>query len=220
MIAFANLSVRSTPSKDMTVTIAAPLAARQARMSARDALRNATRGHHDAMEAAPTMAALLGAAPDARDVARAIMGQLSVIAPVEDSLRRAAPDACALFADYVPRAPLARADLARLPATPTAPAPRRLPRLASPEAWLGFRYVMEGASLGGALIHRRLAVVRPALPPLGFFDPLGERRGDAWRRFCGLLDARLPDAASRAEAARAAAETFDAIRDAFEETAA
>lgn len=176
---------------------------------AREALRAATRAHHDAMERAPVMAALLGPSPGRDAVACAIAGQLAVIGPIEAALDRHRADLAGLFDGYVSRAPLARVDLARLGATPLAKPSHGPIALDTAEAWLGFRYVMEGSSLGGALITRKLAA--SALPPLGFFDPHGEGRGAAWRRFCALLDSRLPDGDRRAAAARAAGAVFDAI---------
>lgn len=163
------------------------------------------------------MAALLGAAPSAADVARAIAGQLAVIAPVEAVAKRLSGASRAVFEGYRPRAPLAQADLAIIGAELPPLAVLEEPRFNSPEEWLGFRYVIEGSSLGGALILRRLAASGCVIPGLRFFDAHGERRGVEWQNFCAMLDAALGNDRSRDAAAHAAGETFDAIRRAMEE---
>jgi heme oxygenase len=178
--------------------------------TARAALKRATQRAHDRIEATRPMRALMGSAPDAACVRAAIRGQAAVIAALEARAARSGPALRAPFADYVPRAPLAAADLERLGAAPTWPE-AETPALDGAAAWLGFRYVVEGSSLGGALIRRRLAERAPDLPPLGFFDPHGEARGAVWRAFCDRLDATLRDPRSRAAAANAANAVFAAL---------
>jgi heme oxygenase len=84
------------------------------------------------------------------------------------------------------RAPLAAADLAALGRSADAiaalPCCDEAGRLADAgEAW-GSIYVMEGSTLGGKLITRRLAE-EDWLPAEGirYFDPHGERTGALWR---------------------------------------
>lgn len=165
------------------------------------------------------MEALLAEAPRATDVARAIASQLSVIGPIEDVATQLQDASQAVFAGYHPRAPLGYADLVILKAElPPIKGLQDL-RFDAPEAWLGFRYVVEGSSLGGALILRRLAAAGLAIDGLCFFDVHGANRGAEWQKFCAMLDAALNDERSRTIAAQAAGEIFDAIRRAMEEIA-
>lgn len=74
---------------------------------------------------------------------------------------------------------------------------------------LGWLYVSEGSTLGGAVISRRLE-------PLGLavrsFTPYGEGPGPMWRRYHEVLDAWVADDEIRAHAvATAAARSFDAL---------
>lgn len=173
-------------------------------------LKRLTRSAHEAIEATPPMRALMGPAPTMAAAVAAIRGQGAVIAGVEARLGSADPTTRAMFSDYLPRAPLAAADLGRLGFTAPLIADARL-SLEGPAAWLGFRYVVEGSSLGGALIGRHLTERAPELPRLAFFDPHANRRGAAWRAFCALLDARLVDDRSMGAAAEAALATFEAL---------
>ena len=187
--------------------------------SARGVLKAATQAAHEALETTPPMQAVTGPAPDAAGVAAAIRGQAAVIGAIEARLAWASDAVAAAFADYRPRAPLARADLLALGDSGDWPA-LVPPHLDTQAAWLGFRYVVEGSSLGGALIRRHLTEHAPALPPLRFFDPHGARRGAVWRGFCEQLDTALPGDGDRAAAVAAALAVFAALKDSLTAQAA
>jgi heme oxygenase len=191
------------------------LAADSSRVSNRFILKQATEQAHDAIEATPPMRMLMGGTPTVAAVSAAIAGQGAVIATLEAQLAHAAPSIRSQFKDYRPRAPLARADLFRLGQRPGL-TEAEAPRLESPAAWLGFRYVVEGSSLGGALIRRHLAEHAPDLPPLAFFDPHGPERGRLWGAFCARLEAALADEQALAEASAAAVAVFAALRENLE----
>jgi heme oxygenase len=179
--------------------------------SARFVLKQVTQEAHEAIEATRPMLALMGGTPTVAAVRAAIAGQGAVIATLEAQLAHAGCSVRSLFEDYRPRAPLARADLFRLGQRPGF-AEAAAPRLDTPAAWLGFRYVVEGASLGGAIIRRHLAERAPTLPPLSFFDPHGPLCGPLWRAFCARLDTALADEHALAEAGAAAVAVFEALR--------
>jgi heme oxygenase (biliverdin-IX-beta and delta-forming) len=96
---------------------------------------------------------------------------------------------------------------------PAAPAPAALPCPRSTADGLGCLYVLEGATLGGAVVGREVAERLGLSPARGarFFHGYGERRGALWRRFLAALDAHAADPDVRAQAARAARETFAAF---------
>jgi heme oxygenase len=70
-------------------------------------------------------------------------------------------------------------DLRQLGVDPASvPATAQLPSLSSPARTLGVLYVVEGATLGGAVIAR---AARPR--PVRFLDAYGGRRGELWRAY-------------------------------------
>lgn len=174
-------------------------------------LRAATRDDHDALESSPVMATLQGTAPTREAVAAAVAAQYRVYAATEAALRAARPMALMLHPGYRFRAPLAAADLVRL----GCPVPAALPGadpFGTAAAWWGWFYVADGASLGGALITRRLAEAAPDLPRLSLFDPYGADRARIWQAVCARLDEALADPAVAAEALRGARFAFGLFR--------
>lgn len=53
---------------------------------------------------------------------------------------------------------------------------------------LGFAYVLEGATLGGRVIRKRVAAAGGSLAGLSFFDVYGSATGDQWQAFCAVLE--------------------------------
>lgn len=106
----------------------------------------------------------------------------SLHAPLEQALA-----ASPLTAPVVPDWPRRRKtgwlddDLRRLGAAP--PADRRVPPLATAEDVAGACYVVEGATLGGALVVRALTDGAADPPPHRFFASYGAERGAMWARF-------------------------------------
>ncbi len=77
--------------------------------------------------------------------------------------------------------------------TPAPAASDRFPPLTSEAEALGALYVLEGATLGGRIIRRELAVRGASLTGLEFLDPYGEAAGDRWRSFLAVLELRGAD---------------------------
>lgn len=65
-------------------------------------------------------------------------------------------------------------------------------RLAGAGQALGLMYVLEGSTLGGRVIRKRVAAAGGDMEGLGFLDPYGEAVGERWRAFLALVDAE-PD---------------------------
>lgn len=172
-----------------------------------DAVRTATRTRHDYVD---THMPLAQAAAGLHDYCHHL-GLLRRWLPPLASGIAALPAPLNGYADGM-RARLAQMD-ADLAATgglpPTDPSPATGP--SQPVAfWWGVAYVIEGAQLGAALLHKRLA---PALAP---FEPAylgGEARGPgpAWRAFLADLHAEVREPQPVADCCRGACWAFDRL---------
>lgn len=157
-------------------------------MSILTAVRAATRPLHDALEADLDMVARLTTLAGRRQVLAAFLG---IYAPAEQALAPLLAPLPGL--DYPQRlkAPRLRADLAALGLTDGAIA--ALPRLAPPSVAnpaeaIGFAYVLEGATLGGRIIRRRVLAEGQPETGLSFFDFYGAETGPRWQAFCQVLE--------------------------------
>ncbi|MFO1128999.1 MAG: biliverdin-producing heme oxygenase [Rhodospirillales bacterium] len=64
----------------------------------------------------------------------------------------------------------------------------RFPALGGVDEALGFAYVLEGATLGGRVIRKRVAAAGASLVGLSFFDVYGPATADQWKRFCVVVE--------------------------------
>ncbi len=89
----------------------------------------------------------------------------------------------------------------------------QLPELERKAQALGCLYVLEGASLGGALIHRHLESTLPdvARDAGAFFRGHGDRTGSRWVAFRAVLRRELRRADQIDDAVRAAQATFSSL---------
>ena len=156
-------------------------------------LREATREAHAAIEQVPALARLLDPGLGRADYAATLGRLYRFHAALEPRLVAALvgwPAAAALAAAGRPGA--LAADLAALGRPAPAPAPEAaLPGLAEGMAALGCLYVMEGSSLGGRVIARRLVESLGVTPGQGgrFFGGEGADTARArWRVLCDLLE--------------------------------
>lgn len=149
-------------------------------MSLLQELRAATRAAHDRLELGLDV---LERSRSAQSYAGLLRGFRSVYRPLEQAVTDSAATAGA-----VPDWPLRHKtgwldeDLAGLGVTAGEPAVH-VPVLHTPEDVVGTLYVMEGATLGGALVVRELERVFPVPPPHRFFSSYGASRGAMWRDF-------------------------------------
>lgn len=110
--------------------------------------------------------------------------------------------------------PVLRMDLMALGLDETAiealPACQRLPQIDSPAAALGVSYVLEGATLGGQILRRRVAeqLGLDASSGAAFLDVYGELTGRRWKDFLQYLGDRNLGDDQMLEATRAARATF------------
>ena len=80
-----------------------------------------------------------------------------------------------------------RRDQSELPVT-SPPAPPRAPHLADRHEALGLFYVLEGSTLGGHVIRKRLESAGVGASGLSFLDPYEAQSGVRWGEFIRILD--------------------------------
>ncbi len=160
-------------------------------------LRSGTRDAHGRVE---DTVDVLRAGRSPETYAPLLQAFRSLYAPLERALDRS-PHTLAVVPDFAERRKTAWLDddLAVLGACPGPD--RHVPTLESAEDVAGTCYVLEGATLGGALVVREVATCLPTR----FFTSYGGRRGAMWSAFRGhldALDARGVDHDRTVEAAR------------------
>ena len=95
-----------------------------------------------------------------------------------------------------------------LPAVPRCP---HLPPLTTLPAALGCVYVLEGATLGGRVITRRLGGVPGGPLPAAFFASYGDDVGRRWTEFGAFLTAYATGRDEDDEIVESARQTFDTL---------
>lgn len=88
------------------------------------------------------------------------------------------------------RRPVLDRDLAHLGEATPAPCP--MPEPASRAEALGLLYVLEGSTLGGQVIRKRLLKDGQDLNGVSFLDPYGAETGARWKGFLAVLDRECP----------------------------
>lgn len=187
-------------------------------------LRQETRAQHVATEAIPFSAAILaGTLPRS-----AYAGQLAAYLPVHRAVEAAVADRrhaalAHVWTDDMTRTALLESDLDELGATDD---DARLARGEAEEmaAWiqalaatepiaiLGVVYVLEGSSLGGALLRRHLAQAFGLTDAgLRYYSPYGVGPKPHWVAFSERMNAAVADRADADAIVAAAAETFTRI---------
>jgi heme oxygenase (biliverdin-IX-beta and delta-forming) len=165
-------------------------------MSLLSALRAGTREAHRGLE---DELDVLGRCRSPRTYVPLLQGFRSLYGPLERSLETA-PATGRVVPDFAERRKTAWLDddLAALGARPAADC--AVPTLTTAEDVAGTCYVLEGATLGGALVAREVDDTLPTR----FFASYGGRRGAMWAAFRGHLSA-LDDRGADADRAVAAA---------------
>ncbi|HST59070.1 MAG TPA: biliverdin-producing heme oxygenase [Longimicrobium sp.] len=172
-------------------------------------LKSATAEHHARVEAAmPSLDQL--ATPGG--YAAALRALHAFHAAWEPALWRTPGIAAAGLGSGREKLPLMERDLAALGirpcgALPPAPAPM------DAAAALGALYVLEGASLGGRIIHRRVAGPLGVTPEHGaaYYHGYGERTGDRWKEFGRAVTRFADDTGSGPRVVAGAVDCFAAL---------
>lgn len=176
-----------------------------------DRLKQSTRVHHDRVEAHVRVLEPGFAAGDYRELLARMWG---FYRPVEARLSATGIwQELALNAAARSKASLLEQDLGELgiggDALARLPVCTDLPALASVPAALGCMYVLEGATLGGAIIARHLQRVRGTHS--AFFGSYGSRIGAMWTAFGCALAAYEASTGSGDQIVDGACDTFNKL---------
>lgn len=187
-------------------------------------LRAETRAQHVATEAIPFSSAIL-AGTLSRE---AYAGQLAAYLPAHRAIEGTVagsrhPAIAEVWTPDMRRTPLLVQDLAALGAAATSAHAARaegqsmatwISELADrdPVAVLGVLYVMEGSTLGGAVLRRHLAEAFELTDAgLRYYAPYGRHPKPHWVAFGDRMNRAVTDDAEASRVVAAAAETFDRI---------
>ncbi len=161
-------------------------------------LRAETRAAHEALEADLDIFRHLASDPGRRRLTRLFHGLHAGAEAVLAPWLAAVPG---LDYERRRRGPVLDRDLAHF--GEPAPAPCPMPKPASRAEALGLLYVLEGSTLGGQVIRKRLQRQGQTLDGVSFLDPYGAETGPRWKSFLEVLGRECPS--ERPETARAAA---------------
>jgi heme oxygenase (biliverdin-IX-beta and delta-forming) len=183
------------------------------RATARDALRQATHRAHESLEGRLRLMS-----PDltSREYSETLSRFLAVYTSLEQQIEKHLPafDRVGLDWECRRKVPLLQRDLEVLGRTDLIDServpPEKVPALESFAQVMGCLYVLEGATLGGAVISRQLGRLFQLGPENGaaFFNCYGPTVGKNWQEFCVALERSLSDLPARERAAEAATATF------------
>lgn len=178
-----------------------------------DALRRATRTAHDRLEARLPIGRSDPSMASYRAIVAAFHGFYE---PLETRLGNVAPLLAPLPWEPRRKMHLLRADLLALGATAEGvdglPRCERLPTVSDAPDALGCLYVVEGATLGGRVISRRLQPLGISPESGGrFFHGYGERTGPMWAEFVDRLHAGAGDRREEDRTVEAAVAVFEAL---------
>lgn len=181
---------------------------------ARMALRAATAAAHVRLHHLPVLAPLAAGTITRPAYAALLRRMLEFHLGVERCVA-AGPSVRGVGVDIVERrrSPLLLADLATLGVAAGGDAAPALPVPGSAAGVLGCLYVVEGSTLGGRELARRLDHLLPpgSVDGRAFLLGYGAGHGAMWRAFCAALEAGGTDAGRRADMVAAALATFAAF---------
>jgi heme oxygenase len=153
-----------------------------------DRLRRATMQSHQALEQHPLLLSLLGSKVSLIQYGNALAALHGIYAQSEAAIFAYLQKHPGLF-DYFSRRklPALESDLSALKRSPV-PIQAACPSLDSAGALFGALYTLEGSTLGGHFIARKL----PPSFPLMFFTVYGEQTRQRWDEFLQFAQARCP----------------------------
>ncbi|WGM37769.1 biliverdin-producing heme oxygenase [Caulobacter sp. NIBR1757] len=161
-------------------------------------LRAETRAAHEALEADLDIFSHLASDAGRRRLARLFHGLHAGAEAVLAPWLAAVPG---LDYEARRRRPVLDRDLAHFGEATPPPCPMAKP--ASRAEALGILYVLEGSTLGGQVIRKRLLSRGAGLDGVSFLDPYGAETGPRWKGFLAVLGRECPP--DRPETAEAAA---------------
>jgi heme oxygenase len=174
--------------------------------TARHELREATQAVHTRLHAHPVLGTVSAGTIDLASYRR-LLGRLYGFHIVFEAAAAIGPERSLWLADDMRTLGLTEQAIAALPLCPS------LPVLDTPHRKLGALYVVEGSTLGGRELSKRLDHLFGHDERAGrcFFSGREADTGKSWRAFADSLDAAGEDQAARSEMIAAAIETFAAF---------
>ncbi len=174
--------------------------------SARHATGEATLAVHARLHTHPVLGTVQAGTIDLASY-RALLSRLYGFHVPFEAAAGIAPERSRWLADDMRTLGLTEQAISALPLCPS------LPRLDTPHRRLGAQYVVEGSTLGGRELSKRLDHLFGQHERAGrcFFSGREADTGKAWRSFADVLDTAGQEPAARAEMIAAAVETFAAF---------
>jgi heme oxygenase (biliverdin-IX-beta and delta-forming) len=155
-------------------------------------LKQATRPQHEALEANHYSVAMMSGTLTPSEYQAMLSRFYGFYAPIEAQFSAlAAMLPAELNLEQRRKLHWLHADLQQLNEDPTTiPACHLLTPFTTPEQALGCLYVLEGSTLGGQIISRKLHTTLGYTPEHGarFFASYGEQVGMMWKTFMGILE--------------------------------
>lgn len=187
-------------------------------------LRNESAPYHDRVEANPYASAIMAGTIELNDYKYYLEMFYGFIAPLE---QRAAESpglsASAYDLENRRKTPMLEKDLAELGTSreqlQQLPVCKELPDLSTPEKILGCFYVIEGSTMGGQMITKKLSRLLPISTDAGlaYFNAYGEESRTRWGDYRELLTHAGQNEEGRDEVVRSALETFGLLERWFDE---
>lgn len=199
----------------MEITLTNPPPAATGQGSLRALLRNATQAQHERLNRHALLTGLLQPGYSLADYRLLLQTLYRLYSALEPRLAEFAAGRVAGF-DYAARAKLAwlQADLDYFGIDPAAleasEPPLAVPAIASLGDYVGVLYVVEGSTLGGQLISKRLQQYLGLTPNGGarFYAGYGEASAVRWRDYLAFAESVAADAEQSKAAEMAANRTF------------
>ena len=177
------------------------------------ALRRATRESHHVIDHHPLMAPLVRSDLTRLEYTTALLALDWLYAPLQDELAAAIGESGGGF-ELADRVAWLQADLVALGATALRPQPPWTPpRLSSRAELVGALYVIEGSTLGGQVIARRIEASLGLTATSGarFFNGWGAETETRWQRFWDFAGTKCANETGMALATATATALFDAL---------
>ena len=183
--------------------------------TARDQLRTATAEAHRRIDEHPWILDLLEGRLDRERYAALLRSYHRWFRPFEGHMKNACPELTEALGGFrFEKSAWLEEDLRQLGVGTDAPGNPSLP--ASAAGLAGLLYVVEGSTLGGAHLTRRVRFPGEAGR---FYRGYGDRTGTAWKEFLDWLEPALESDAAREEAAAAARAAFSDFQEVIDAAA-
>ncbi len=144
-------------------------------------LKKQTEEEHRKTENSPIMLSIMGDPFSVADYQVLLKRMLSFYLPIEKKINAFLENGTLSYS-YSPKSPLLQTDLAYLCAKDVKEQRKEsdTPALETHENFLGILYVLEGSTLGGALIHKMLEKHMDVSKAATFFYPYGKETKKRW----------------------------------------